>query len=284
MEAHIKELIEICKDQFVEESADLMEKALNSYLERNSTKEETKKVPPKKQVESDEIAIIKELYNKYVLVNDNNRFMYSLTLQKQLCATTMKSLYSIGPSDEELELALGPEHTKFIITLSKLISKLFPEMTFMTELQKVIENNESPAPGLADKLRAHIADMQKMVDAVNTQINYLEMIIAQRKEQAQKKVEANQDEVDAINDLVAKLHSEDNATQANDAYELYSDGEIMSTKGGELYGLRSKFQRVCPMILAPVFKFPLKKGNFTYAILKREDCYAIRERMAKLSV
>lgn len=224
---------------------------------------------------------IQKLYSQYQDIGNNIRSMYAMELLNKLCASTMNP-YSLGPNEDQMKEALGEESTNFICKLLNLINHNYPEMTFDKEFRKAIQDGEV-ADELADQLKEYNTQLQKIVDITNTEIIYLEQLIDERKELVQQKADANSEEVKAINDLVAKLHDLANAN-APEAYELFNDGEIQTTKGGELYGQRSSFQSEKPMQLPPVFKFPLKRGNYTYAVLKPEDCCAIRDRMAKFTV
>lgn len=224
---------------------------------------------------------IQELYSQYQDIVHNIRSMYAMELLNKLCVSTMNP-HSLAPTDNQMKEALGEESANFICKLLDLNNRTYPKMTFDKELRKAIQDGEV-VDGLADQLKEYNTQLRKVVDITNTQIIYLEQLIDERKELVQQKTDANSEEVKAINDLVAELHDLANA-DTDHAYELFNDGEIQTTKGGELYGQRSSFQSEKPMLLAPVFEFPLKRGKYSYAVLKYEDCCAIRDRMAKFTV
>jgi len=225
---------------------------------------------------------IQELYSQYRDIGNNIRTGYAMELIDKLCASTMTARSCVGPTEQQMQAALGEESANFICKLLDLINHTYPKMTFSEELATAMLHGEV-ADGLADRVKEYNAQLQKVVTITNTEIIYLEQLIDERKALVQLKADENSEEVRAINGLVAELHDLANA-DADHAYELFSDGEIQTTKGGELYGERSYFQCEKPMLLAPVFEFPLKRGKYTYAILKHEDCCAIRNRMANFTV
>ncbi len=84
-------------------------------------------------------------------------------------------------------------------------------------------------------------------------------------------------DIQAINDQVLKLH-DIKYTKEYHVYELYSDGEILTTKGGELYGDRTFFSDMPAMIL-PEFTFPIKNKNLSYAVMTCKDARMMRKKM-----
>lgn len=65
---------------------------------------------------------------------------------------------------------------------------------------------------------------------------------------------------------------------------LYSDGEITSEKGGELYGARSVFTVAPPLLNKFELRLPLARGDCSYAILESvEVARDFRERMESLA-
>ncbi len=221
---------------------------------------------------------IEQLVSEFSSISDQNRWHYALNLECKLCITQMSTIRKF-PSDEELELSIGISNTQVLKQLKDLSHYHFPNMS-----QFSIARANPNDPQSIETIRQAIKKMQNVVYISKTQILFLEQLIEARQKLAEQKAQANLGEVQAINELVWSLHSRSNATDSHHAYELFEDGEVQTTKGGELYGERSYFQTAGPMILADVFKFPCHRSGFTFAILKHEDCLAIRERMLKLAV
>ncbi len=77
-----------------------------------------------------------------------------------------------------------------------------------------------------------------------------------------------------------KLVDRTKAPNENIIYHLYSDGTVTQQKGGDAYGMRSMFDiRGRIFGLGPVFTFPVKSGEDTYAILTEGECMAFRKEM-----
>jgi len=114
-------------------------------------------------------------------------------------------------------------------------------------------------------------------------------ILEKKIKEIENKIIINSEENDIIKNIestVKKLHDDGvikNITQKSDVYHLYSDGEISRQKGGNIYGMRIE-STVCPSIIVPQFKFPLKYGQQTYAIISHEDAVNIREQMSQVSI
>ena len=94
---------------------------------------------------------------------------------------------------------------------------------------------------------------------------------------------ADHRKIESINQMVTDLHNMDN-TEDTTVYQLWSDGEVLFTKGNGLYGHRSFFQHESPMTLPKGLKFPLSKTGQkeTYALLKGGECDKIRQMMRSL--
>ena len=77
--------------------------------------------------------------------------------------------------------------------------------------------------------------------------------------------------VQKLDDLVERLHSENfiDLTSGDHVTMVWADGEITSTKGGELFGHRTMHRVEKPIIpegRGPCF-FPVERGENAYAIV-----------------
>ncbi len=221
---------------------------------------------------------IEQLISEFSAISYQHLWQHVLNLEKRLCALHMSTNRQF-PSDDELELSIGISNAQFLKHLRDMSHHHFPDTT---QFSKARQNPNDPQS--LETIRQAIQKMQNVVHISKTEILFLENLVEAREEQARQKAEIHLEEVKAINELVWNLHSLSNATDFDHAYELFDDGEIQSTKGGDIYGERSYFQTAGPLILAPVFYFPSHRSGFTFAILKYEDCLAIRQRMLKLAV
>ena len=63
-------------------------------------------------------------------------------------------------------------------------------------------------------------------------------------------------------------------------FSLYNDGEITMEKGGSAYGWRSIHTVKQPLFtIPPPFVFPVVVNSYTMAIMTKEECEIMRERM-----
>lgn len=89
--------------------------------------------------------------------------------------------------------------------------------------------------------------------------------------------------LESIVDLINKSHNPnlvipDESPNGNLIYHIYSDGEVTSQKGGWAYLQRSEFNENYNRFKNNyVNLFPLKRGEFTYAIVTREDALKIQK-------
>jgi hypothetical protein len=82
-----------------------------------------------------------------------------------------------------------------------------------------------------------------------------------------------------------KLVDRTKAPNENIIYHLYSDGTITYQKGGDAYGMRTMFDLRGRIIgRLPLFTFPLKSDDDTYAILTEKECLSFREEMEKFKL
>jgi hypothetical protein len=65
----------------------------------------------------------------------------------------------------------------------------------------------------------------------------------------------------------------------NIIYHVYSDGEITSQKGGFAYLKRSEFTEKSSIECKKKYVFPIKKDEYSYAIVTKNDAYKIRDRL-----
>jgi hypothetical protein len=65
-------------------------------------------------------------------------------------------------------------------------------------------------------------------------------------------------------------------------YQLWADGWISRTKGGDLFDERTKFTEKISVIGRPLFVFPIEQDESSYAIMKREDAVEIRQLMKRV--
>ena len=182
------------------------------------------------------------------------RFMEYLNLIKS--AVQPKGTF---PNNEEMEAIFGKDIAMTLHHLNSLdvyidITELFRREivtdrdleTFRNDVAKFLKN---------EKKSAKITDV---------------MIMIVKKWIKENTKTFTQEQLKPILEKVQAAHDEKWIQQTH-VTELWSDGEIISTKGGYLYGHRSNFSFAPPLTHKFDWVFPMKQGELSYAIVESEQ-------------
>jgi hypothetical protein len=215
----------------------------------------------------------KKMFNKIAEVEKQRSRL------REACATNaaMSYLNLIGkitgmqyPTDKLLKETIGKtyEHIEF---LQKFLHSNYPtnDLSFMyrdvTDTQAFIK-----------KVDTWIFNHEKMNALYTVMIDILQKWLEQNtKVISENHLISLQTDIVAAHDL--KLIKE------NHVYHFYSDGEITSTKGGEIYGTRSTFSMSPPLIDKFMLTLPMQNSGLTYAVVTYEKAKEFRERMIQIA-
>ena len=202
---------------------------------------------------------------------------YTSNNQRVLCEfcelldkfTNVKNIPSLKEDVKKIDITLTD--------LRKLASKNDFDLDHL-QVSDVIFGRSSLTEDLLIKMRKYLTCNPVVSSIRKTTILFLKDAFERLESQLSEK--ADKILIKEINCEVKSLHSYENA-DSHIAYELWSDGEIRSTKGGRLYGRRTFFTYETALVLPSGFEFPIKaqNSNLTYAILKEHDCTRIRSFM-----
>lgn len=177
------------------------------------------------------------------------------------------------------EKFVGNDISVTLSVLCKVARERHPGDVIFNKCRKVHQSKLKITSDLLVEMEQWCINYKEYCGIQNTKVEIMKYVIEQKKELIIRKQKDYKEEIEAINDEVAKLHDIKNTEDVR-VYKLYSDGEIMTTKGGVLYGLRSLFTHQ-PSACIPIFSFPKQVNDVTCAILKKEDAENIREKMLK---
>ncbi len=182
------------------------------------------------------------------------------------------------PSDEEVETALGPETYICYKQLCKL-----SRFDFDHEVVPDVRGATEVTAELINRAKVYVELMKTETHLIETMIMILEKTLAEKEKPLQDSLhEEKRKKMEEINRLVSDADDYENSKDYV-AYELFSDGAILGTQGGDLYRMCSTFTALPPLsCYPPVYKFPRKRGEYTYAILLKSDALRFREMMKKV--
>ncbi len=129
-----------------------------------------------------------------------------------------------------------------------------------------------------DKIKDLINRAKVCVELMKTETHLIEtmIMILEKEKPLQDSFEETRKKMEEINRLVSDADDYENSKDYV-AYELFSDGAI--------YRMCSTFTALPPLSCYPpdVYKFPRKRGQYTYAILLKSDALRFREMMKKVN-
>ncbi len=185
------------------------------------------------------------------------------------------------PSDEETIKAIGENANNTI----KYLYMLEEKRKIDYEINRKVYNIKNE---IDDKLIQEVDQYIKNNEYVSKINDMRIMILSDIIKENESKIELqeNKNEINEINKEVKSLHNP-KLKENMRVYHLWSDGEIDSTKGGEIYNMRSTFTMKPPITKnGSYFSFPVlndgKDNSQTYAIIEENDAYMIREKMKKI--
>lgn len=201
-------------------------------------------------------------------------------------------------SEDEMRAAMGQS----TYDSYKMLLKAFQGIDFPEDLQEKVAafykehlskikelrtNEEKEAFG--DEVRQELPEIREYFDILEKKDQYenaitlllQESIKAKRDTQVASLTDEQRQLIREIEQEAAELDDYENSSGEH-AFELFNDGELFCTKGGDLYGERSTFSFEEALVLPPM-TFPRERAGFTYAILKEEDARRIRDKMVALS-
>lgn len=143
-------------------------------------------------------------------------------------------------------------------------------------------NEIEPDEGMISSMRKFIKNYDSIKAVGKTITIFLEDFEEERKQFLTKNVDPAK--IEEINKLVQEWHDE-NLIQNSVVYQLWSDGETTSTKGGELFGQRRLIPEEYEFYLPEGYKFPCTKTGVkeTYAIMSYENCIKVAKMMLDTS-
>lgn len=175
-------------------------------------------------------------------------------------------------SDNGMLNTFGPELCKQINDLQGQVSVLYGKY----DIQHLF--TDVPSAELNAQLRSYIVDNQVMCQITDQMIDLVKRWIETHTVVVPSVVS------DELLKEVQQAHSREWIKQAH-VYELYNDGEILTTKGDYLYGQRSFFTVAPPLNTKFEWEFPIKKDSkFSYAIVQtQEKAEELRAKMEQLT-
>lgn len=207
------------------------------------------------------------------IVNRENKFMTYLHLLNQVCGH-LTGKYQLCPTDEQIEKCMSKTQCNSLNILNELYDKTSFQLN--NDVYEVLySGNKEKIKAIECHVKTYITSQRKANNVVKTMITLVEDII-----NSKKKV-GNKEQILTINSKVTKLHNMSHVEDRH-VYELWSDGEIRSTKGNGLYGQRSFFTTKKSMVLPEGFVFPVSyTDDLSYAIMSLDECDEIRSEMLK---
>jgi hypothetical protein len=222
------------------------------------------------------------IYLKEMICGDQNH----IKLFNNLPEETKVSFFNCLPNYEEFD---QDNHDNQINLLSSLSSEerngLVISLVKKEPIREFISLLEVDSPRI-NSLISSLSDMEKVIlflsfklNTVNENILFTLLLLSK------------EDQIKLINNISIVLHNPalirpEQQPNENKIYEIYADGEISNTKGGNAYGSRSSFQ----------YNSPVKNGSnankllnfqrstigtwnikYTYSICTKEDCEFIRQ-------
>lgn len=163
------------------------------------------------------------------------------------------------PNDEEMEATFG----KDVTTLLHQLHNVDIYISCSDIFDRKITNDEE-----LEDLRKDVAKFLKNEKKTSKIIDVQIMIVKKWIKEHTKTF--TQEQLAPILEKVRSAHDE-KWIQQEHVTELWSNGEIISTKGGELYGYRSNFSRSPSLSNKFNWEFPMKSGNLSYAIVESEE-------------
>lgn len=176
-------------------------------------------------------------------------------------------------TDKQIAVALGEKTYAAITFLDKFMNQHYKRH----QIGDLMRDDVSDIEAYKKKVAEFIYDEEKsvaifslMIDIINKWLIQNEKVIAS---DALKQIQ--RDIIEAHNTEFTKNHC---------VYHFYSDGEITSTKGGDIYGMRSTFLIAPPLKDKYQLELPLSHNVFSYAIVESEEiAQGFRNRLINLA-
>jgi hypothetical protein len=172
------------------------------------------------------------------------------------------------PTDEESERILGSKIWNALQVISETYE--LPDTNIYELLNKPNDANFS-------QMKTWLRKNELCVIGMELQIKILENWITSRAR------EIPEDIIKKFEEKVASLHDWSlTEIQGDHCHRLWSDGEINSTKSGDIYGLRNVFVDESEVLGCPKFKFPVESGRYSYAVLPLETAQELRKEILEM--
>ena len=168
-------------------------------------------------------------------------------------------------SDEEMDATFGPE---MVHAIHKLTEAAFKHSDIALVAYKVIDKDVKTASDMKLLMESALKYKETMRIAcsyMDKAINEVQIWIDNHRKTIPRHL---------LQDLLRDINAAHNNkwTQLDNVCELRQNGEIMTTKGGTLYGARSYFSRAPPLLSLFDWTLPITTSSTSFAILESEEC------------